>query len=133
MDLAPVIDYLKTIPAIQIVYLFGSRAHKSVDEQKNMKSADWDFGIVVDKTLDAKAALWLGIDVQPRISALLKTDAVDVVVVNHTKSIELARAIVLDGEVLLDKHENSEEFERHIRHEYEDHKAALRRNFGERE
>ena len=70
----------------------------------------------------------LGFELQAKLSSFLKTDAVDFVVMNGIKSIELAHAIIADGECLVDRHFDRDSFERHIQHEYQDHKMALHRN-----
>ncbi len=123
-----IVKFLSDFDEIEIIYLFGSRAFSIDSAIKADTSKDWDIGIVTKNTLPESKATWLKLELQPKLCTVLGTDDVDLVVVNHAKSIELARAIIFDGQCLLDRHKDRDSFERRILHEYEDHKAALLRN-----
>ena len=119
-----IIDIIEPCQKVQLFYLFGSRAAKA----EVSPGADWDFACYFDKELSVVEAQFLGFELQAKLSSFLKTDAVDFVVMNGIKSIELAHAIIADGECLVDRHFDRDSFERHIQHEYQDHKMALHRN-----
>lgn len=119
-----IINLIESYSKVELFYLFGSRA----TEKEVPPGADWDFACPFSRDLSLVDAQFLGFEIQAKLSGLLKTDAVDLVVLNGIRSVELAHAIVSDGERLIDRHIDSDRFERHIRHEYEDHKSALRRN-----
>lgn len=123
-DYKEIITFIESYPEVEIFYLFGSR----VSETAVPPGADWDFACLFDRGLSIVDAQFLGFELQAKLSSLLKTDAVDFVVLNGIRSIELAHAVVTDGVCLIDRHFDRDTFERHIRHEYEDHKMALRRN-----
>lgn len=122
--LAPV---LSRFPEISAVYLFGSHADGTADVR-----SDFDFGALCQReTAENRCVEILG-QCAAEISKVLKSDAIDFVVLNLTSSIELKFAITFDGVLIYSAPSCSsamlEEYERHIRHEYEDHMSALRRH-----
>lgn len=66
--------YFKGDDAIQLVYLFGSAANRE-------SIGDFDFGVYLDE-LSAKDRFDKGLEISASLSAILGTDAVDVVVMN---------------------------------------------------
>jgi predicted nucleotidyltransferase len=80
--------------AIQLVYLFGSRA-----TGKSGPGSDYDFAVYVNP-LKLTDSFDLLLSLMGQIPLILKTDKVDVVVLNDLDSILLKHNIVQDGEVL---------------------------------
>jgi predicted nucleotidyltransferase len=112
-------------PRIVIAYLFGSRATSEGDSVSN---ADWDFAFLLEPDIEEVDRELFKYRLQAALSSQLRTDRVDVVLLNASRSIELAHAVVSDGVCFLDRHPDREAFERRIRHEYQDHCSALERN-----
>jgi len=103
------------------VYLFGSYADGSAG-----KSSDIDLAVLYKRELAAHAVHELFLRDWALVSRALGTDAVDLVCLNTTSSIELKFAVVQDGKVILDRSDTRAEYECRIRTEYFDHMATLR-------
>lgn len=94
-------DTLKPVfrryPAIKLVYFFGSRAAQSFGPM-----SDYDFAVYFS---DIKSARMFSIklDLIAQISRTLKTDRVDIVILNLTKSPELKYTIVKEGILIFER------------------------------
>lgn len=87
----------KAYPEIKLAYFFGSKA-----AGKAGPLGDYDFAVYLDerdrkKNLDIKFAL------MDKISRLLKTDKVDIVILNLTESPELKYNIIATGNLIYEK------------------------------
>jgi predicted nucleotidyltransferase len=126
----PGLDELRTLcapvfesfPAVRRVYVFGS-----VAEGNAGPASDVDFGIVCAPGADRPSYFNLGFDLASRLSSLLSSDRIDVVVLNASESSELRHAVIQDGTIIYDRGDDLEAFERQIRHEYQDHRGTLAR------
>lgn len=111
----------KGIPAIKLAYFFGSRA-----TQKDGPMSDYDFAFYLDEKDSAKRfemrLLLIG-----KISSLLRTDAVDVVILNDTESPELKYNIIRDGKLFYEQEPFRVLIEPKIVDEYLDFSESLRR------
>lgn len=116
---APVFELF---PTVRRVYVFGSVAEGNVGP-----ASDVDFGVVCAPGADRLTYINLGFDLTARLSSLLSSDAVDVVVLNAAESSELRHAVIEDGAIIFDRGDDLEAFERQIRHEYQDHRDTLAR------
>lgn len=103
-------------------YVFGSVADGTAGP-----GSDLDLALVVERGLSTLEYHYLGYDVYARVSDLLASDRLDVVVLNASESADLRYAAVTDGRVIFDRGDDLEAFERQIRHEYEDHHMTLKR------
>jgi predicted nucleotidyltransferase len=81
-------------PAIKLVYLFGSRA-----TEKTGPLSDFDFAFYIDEK-DVKKLFEIKLILIDELSRALKTDRVDVVILNLTESPELKYNIIKDGELI---------------------------------
>jgi len=98
MDVQALRNELSTIlPSLEgmcLVYLFGSRVEGNLGPM-----SDYDLAILVDGTVDGRRVqAHLGHE----LARALQTDRVDVVLLNRA-SIELAYAIIAEGELLYEK------------------------------
>lgn len=116
---APVFE---PIPAVRRVYVFGSVAEGTAGP-----ASDVDFGVVCTPGADRPSYINLGFDLASRLSSLLSSDNIDVVILNASENSELRHAVIEDGAIIFDRGDDLEAFERQIRHEYEDHRDALTR------
>lgn len=94
-------------PEIKSVYLFGSRA-----TGKAVKNSDYDFAILIDEDLSKGKRFDLRLRLMAEISKALKTDAVDVVILNDLASLFFKYAIIKEGKVVYQKNDmETAEFE----------------------
>jgi predicted nucleotidyltransferase len=95
------LDVLKPVfrsyPEIKLVYLFGSRARKSCGPV-----SDYDFAVYFGDST-SRRMFSIKLDLMGHISRILKTDRVDIVILNLTKSPELKYAVVKEGIVLFER------------------------------
>lgn len=108
---------------IKLVYLFGSKA-----EAKSGPLSDYDFAFYFDEK-QCKKMLELKFILIDKISRILKTDKVDIAVLNLLESPELKYNIIKNGKLILE-HEPFKVFiEPRILNEYFDfHSMLLRHN-----
>jgi uncharacterized protein len=88
---------LKTDSAIAAVYLFGSCARGTATG-----ISDVDIGILFHSAIDESRYFDLRLEFLSRIMAILMTEKVDLVVLNHAP-LHLAHEIVSHGNLLLDR------------------------------
>lgn len=84
-------------PEIKLAYFFGSRA-----EKREGPSSDYDFAVYLEekdrkKMFDIKSLL------MDELSRALKTDKIDVVVLNTAESPEIKYQIIKDGKLIYEK------------------------------
>lgn len=111
-------------PEVQVVYLFGSRAGKA-----SRRTSDYDFGVLCARSTPRMVALDLGLLLVGELSLALRTDAIDVVILNTSQSTPLRYAVVTDGVRIFERDTDTDAFELHTRREYEDF-MALRKRLG---
>jgi predicted nucleotidyltransferase len=114
-------------PEIEVVYLFGSRAGGEI-----RATSDYDFGVLCARSTPRFTCLNLGLRLVGELSLALRTDAVDVVMLNTSQSAPLRFAVVTDGVRIFERDADADldAFELHTRREYEDF-MALRRRLGD--
>jgi predicted nucleotidyltransferase len=88
---------LETDSAVAAVYLFGSSVRGTATG-----ISDIDIGILLHSTIDESRYFDLRLEYLSRIMAILMTDKVDLVVLNHAPP-HLAHEIVSHGKLLLDR------------------------------
>jgi uncharacterized protein len=90
-------EALETDNALAAVYLFGSCARSTATD-----ISDIDIGILFLLAIDESRYFDLRLEFLSRIMAILRTDKVDLVVLNHAP-LHLAREIVAHGNLLLER------------------------------
>lgn len=86
----------KSHPKIKLVYFFGSKA-----TGKSGPLSDYDFAFYLNET-DKKKIFELKAILMEKMSRVLKTDEVDVVILNLAESPELKYNIIKDGKLIFE-------------------------------
>ncbi len=110
------------IPEIKLAYLFGSRARGDVGPL-----SDWDFAVYVDG-LDSSQRFDLRLRLIGELCLKLKTNDVDVCVLNDIERPELKYNIVSEGVLLLEREPFKVLVEPRIWNEYFDFHESLVRH-----
>ena len=79
---------------IKLVYLFGSQV-----SQKTGPLSDYDFAFYLEEK-DEKKSFDLKLDLISSLSRILKTDNIDVVILNEVESPELKYNIIKEGKLI---------------------------------
>jgi predicted nucleotidyltransferase len=110
-------------PKIGLVYFFGSKA-----KRKGGPLSDYDFAVYLEEK-DKSRIFDIKLDLQNKISRLLKTDKIDIVILNLTESPELKYNIIKEGNLIFQKEPYKLLVEPRILIEYFDfHDLLLRHN-----
>jgi len=104
---------------IGLVYLFGSRVRGDVGPL-----SDYDFAVYLENA-DKKRMFEIKFSLQAKLSRSLKTDNVDVVLLNIAGSPELKYNIIKEGKIIFEKKESRITVEPKILNEYFDFHAIL--------
>ena len=88
---------LKSLPKIKLAYFFGSRA-----AGKSGSLSDYDFALYLNEK-DKKKMLELKFVLLDKISRILKTDAIDIVILNLSESPELNYQIIKEGKLIFER------------------------------
>ncbi|MDA2935782.1 nucleotidyltransferase domain-containing protein [Patescibacteria group bacterium AH-259-L05] len=118
-NITSLVKTFKSFPQIKLVYLFGSKA-----QDNSGPLSDYDFAFYIDennkkKITDLKLKL---IDI---ISRILKTDNIDVVMLNTVEQPELKYNIIKDGKLILEREPFKVLIEPRILNEYFDFRQML--------
>lgn len=108
-------------PQIKLVYLFGSRA-----EEKIGPLSDYDLAFYLEEK-SAKKRFDLKLELFKCLSQALKTDAIDIVILNDAKGSELKYNIIKEGKLIYQKEPYKVLIEPKILNEYFDFYAGLLR------
>lgn len=108
-------------PQVKLVYFFGSKARG-----EDGPLSDYDFAIYLDEK-DKKKRFYIRLSLMDKLSHKLGTDAVDVLILNDTKSPELKYDIVKEGRVLYEKEPYKIVLEPRILNEYFDFMYGIRK------
>jgi len=95
--LKDLISIFKTVSEVKLVYLFGSQAGGEVSPL-----SDYDFAVYLD-TKDKKRMYEIRFELFDKISRLLKTDRIDIVILNLTGSPDLKYMIIKYGRLILER------------------------------
>ncbi len=107
---------------IKLVYFFGSKA-----EGKGGVLSDFDFAFYIDER-DHKKLYELKLSLIDRLSLLLNTDNVDVVILNLIDNPEMKYNIIKNGKLILEREPFKVLIEPRILNEYFDFHSMLLRN-----
>jgi predicted nucleotidyltransferase len=122
MNIADLKKAFLKIPAIKLVYLFGSQA-----TGKAGPLSDHDFAFYLEEK-NPKKRFELRLKLYGILSSHLKTDNIDVVILNDTDGPELKYAIITEGKLIYSKEPYNIMVEPRILNEYFDFREGLLRN-----
>ena len=91
------IAIFKINPAIKLVYFFGSKA---IGKQGPM--SDFDFAVYLDEN-DKNRIIDDRLSLMNKLSRLLKTDKIDIVILNTVQGSELKYNIISQGKLIYEK------------------------------
>ena len=109
----------KLYPGIKLVYLFGSQANG-----KTGPLSDYDFAVYVDEK-DPQKRFNLRLEIISEISEVLKTDKINVCLLNDIEDPELKYNIIKEGFLIFEKEPFKVLIEPRILNEYFDFHAIL--------
>jgi predicted nucleotidyltransferase len=112
-------DTFNKYPEVKLVYLFGSQARKDVGV-----ISDYDFAIYVD-IQDKKRIFDIKIELLNQLAQILKTDKVDLVILNMCESPELKFNIIKEGKLIFEREPFKILIEPKILNEYFDFHTML--------
>lgn len=122
-EIQKLLPIFEEYPKVKLVYLFGSRVNG-----KTGPLSDYDFAIYVDEA-DSIKRFNVRLEIVDKIAKKLKTDAIDLVVINDILEPELKFNIINDGKLILEKEPFKVLIEPRIMTEYIDfHDSLLRYN-----
>ena len=120
------IDILKELfqgyAEIKLAYLFGSRAKRS-----GGSLSDYDFAVYFDDMKNS-SMFSIKLDLITQISRILKSDKIDIVILNLTKSPELKYLILKEGILVFEREPFKVMIEPKILNEYFDFHKMLFKN-----
>lgn len=109
-------------PEIKLVYIFGSKA-----KNKGGPLSDYDFAVYFDEK-DKNKMFKIKFQLFNDISRFLKTDKVDIVILNLSLSPELKYNIIKEGKLVYEKEPFKTLLEPKIFNDYFDFRYLLRKN-----
>ncbi|MEW5907669.1 MAG: nucleotidyltransferase domain-containing protein [Patescibacteria group bacterium] len=112
----------KFYPQIKLVYLFGSRA-----KGKTGPLSDYDFAFYIDEK-DKKKVFELKFKLMDEITNELKTDKVDIIMLDTTEGPEIKYNIIKEGKLIYGKEPYKILIEPKIFNEYFDFISILKRH-----
>ena len=120
--MASLISVFENYAEIKLVYFFGSKA-----EGNGGVLSDFDFAFYIDEK-DHKKLFELKLSLIERLSLLLNTDKIDVVILNLIDSPEMKYNIIKNGKLILEREPFKVLIEPKILNEYFDFHSMLLRN-----
>ncbi|MBI4008038.1 MAG: nucleotidyltransferase domain-containing protein [Planctomycetes bacterium] len=84
--------------SISFAYLFGSKV-----KNKESYRSDWDIAVYIKDEILEKNPVWQKFDIENRLSIVLKTDAVDVVILNYIDNPLFGFEIITKGILILNR------------------------------
>ena len=121
-EIQKIVDVFKPYNEVKLVYLFGSRVNGKLGPL-----SDYDFAVYLDSQ-DKQKIQELKLELIAKISDALKTDNIDLVILNETESPELKYNIIKNGQLILEKEPFKVLLEPKILNEFFDFREILRRN-----
>lgn len=115
-------NIFKSYPEIKLAYIFGSRANG-----QEGPLSDYDFAVYFDLKDKIKMSD-IRFELVDKLGRELKTDKIDLVILNMTESPELKYNIIKDGRVVYEVEPYKVLFEPRVLNEYFDFKMILERH-----
>jgi predicted nucleotidyltransferase len=119
MELKKIKSIFAAYPEIKLVYFFGSRTTKIPGQL-----SDYDFAVYFD-VRDKHRMYDIKFELTDKISRYLKTDMIDIVILNLTRSPELKYQIINGGRLIYEKEPFKVLIEPRILNEYFDFQKML--------
>ncbi len=114
-------DIFSQSPKVKLAYFFGSKATGN-----DGPLSDYDFAVYLNEQ-DAKKINEVKYRLQDKLGRLLKTNSVDIVVLNSAESPELKYEIIKNGRLIYDLEPFRVLVEPRILNEYFDFRSSLRK------
>ena len=118
-ELKNILPIFEFYPQIKLVYFFGSRINGKIGPL-----SDYDFAVFLDEK-NPKKRFGLRLKLMAEISKKLKTDKIDVCVLNDIKSPEMKYNIIKEGKLIFEKEPFKVLVEPKILNEYFDFHSML--------
>lgn len=112
----------QSYPEIKLAYFFGSKAMGGAGPL-----SDYDFAVYLDER-NKKKLFEIKFALMDKISRFLKTDKIDIVVLNIAESPELKYQIIKEGELIFEREPFKVLVEPRILNEYFDFRSMLLRH-----
>lgn len=109
----------REMPQIVLAYIFGSTASNT-----RGPISDYDFAVYLDEP-DKKKRYDTKFQLMGKLSSALKTNKVDVVVINDADNVYLKHAIISEGKLLFEKEPHKVIVEPRILNEYFDFRMFI--------
>jgi len=122
IDIKKIEPIFELYPEIKLVYFFGSKA-----VGKSGPLSDYDFAVYLDEQ-DKKKMVDIKFNLQDKIGRILKTDKIDVVILNIVESPEMKYQIIKEGKLIFKKEPFKLLIEPKILNEYFDFHFMLLRH-----
>lgn len=94
LNIKSLVSIFKQYPQVKLAYFFGSRA-----TGKAVSLSDFDFAVYLDEK-DFKKRFDIRLNLLDKFSRQLKTDNIDLVVINDIQSPELKYSIIASGQLI---------------------------------
>lgn len=120
-DIKKLNSIFKLYSSIKLVYFFGSRA-----KNRQGPLSDYDFAVYFDGK-DEKKMMDIKLELLDKISRMLKTDKIDIVILNTAESPEIKYGIIKEGKLIFEKEPFKLLVEPKILNEYFDFHLLLSR------
>lgn len=120
-DINNLVKIFEGFPEVKLAYFFGSKANGT-----DGPLSDYDFAVYLSEK-DKRKRFELKLNLMGKLSLALRTDAVDVVILNDTESPELKYSIVHDGKLIYEVEPYRVLIEPKILNEYFDFIYGLRK------
>ena len=117
-----VVEFLSKQECVKLAYLFGS-----VAEEKEGKLSDVDLAVFLDESLNKKEILNLQLKLISELTSILKTDRIDLIVMNNAPLL-LKYNIIKHGKILKQDMETKIRVESEILSDYLDMKYYINRH-----
>ncbi|MBI4035667.1 nucleotidyltransferase domain-containing protein [Candidatus Daviesbacteria bacterium] len=121
LDEKKLANIFKLLPAVKLVYFFGSKALG-----KEGPLSDYDFAVYLDEQ-DAKKRFQTRMELLGKLSISLGTDKIDLSVLNDIERPELKYSIITSGHVIYEREPFKILLEPKILNEYFDFMDGLKR------
>jgi len=106
---------------IKLVYFFGSMA-----EGNGGPRSDWDFAFYLEEK-DKKKIFKIKFQLMDEIGRALKTDKIDVIILNIVENLELKYEVIKNGQLIYEKEPYKVLIEPRILQEYFDYQIMMRK------
>ncbi len=112
-------EVFQSYPQLKLVYLFGSQA-----KGETGPLSDYDFAVYFDEK-DPKKMFDIKLELMGQLSAILRTDEIDIVILNLSEMPEFKFNVIKEGELIYEEEPFRVLVEPKILNEYFDFKILL--------